>query len=101
MPCRFCGGKSTLYGLRRGVHRACASKLHLSSSTQPTAEERLAQGDLEDTFMGGVCGANTIVHEYHIAFNAWKRCRKRVDAREEHYKGIHDRFLRDQVFRES
>ena len=39
--------------------------------------------------------------EYHVAFNAWKRCRKRVDAQEEHYKGIHDRFLRDQVYRES
>ena len=29
--------------------------------------------------------------EYHIAFNAWKRCRKRIDG-QEHYKGIHDRF---------
>ena len=34
--------------------------------------------------------------QYHIAFNAWKRCRKRVDG-----QGIHDRFLRDQVFRDS
>ena len=39
--------------------------------------------------------------KYFIAFNAWKRCRKRVDAQEEHYKGIHDRFLRDQVYRKS
>ena len=39
--------------------------------------------------------------EYFIAWNAWKRCCKRVDAQEEHYKGIHDRFLRDQVYRES
>ena len=39
--------------------------------------------------------------EYHIAYNAWKRCCKRVDGQEEHYKGIHDRFLRDQVYRES
>ena len=39
--------------------------------------------------------------EYHIAFNAWKRCRKRVVSQDEHYKGIHDRFLRDQVYRES
>ena len=36
--------------------------------------------------------------EYHIA---WKRCRKSVGAQEEHYKGMHDRFLRDQVCRES
>ena len=39
--------------------------------------------------------------EYHIAYNAWKRCCKRVDGQEEHYKGIHDRFSRDQVYRES
>ena len=39
--------------------------------------------------------------EYHIAFNAWKRCRKRIDSQDEHYKGIHDRFLKDQVDRES
>ena len=40
-------------------------------------------------------------NEYFIAFNAWRRCRKRVDAQEKHYRGIHDRFLRDQVYRES
>ena len=39
--------------------------------------------------------------EYHIAFNAWKRCRKRVDGQEEPYEGIHDCFLRDPVFRDS
>ena len=39
--------------------------------------------------------------EYRKAFNAWKRCRKRVVSQDEHYKGIHDRFLRDQVYRES
>ena len=39
--------------------------------------------------------------EYHIAWNAWKRCCKRVDSQGEHYKGIHDRFLRDRVYRES
>ena len=36
--------------------------------------------------------------QYHIAFNAWKRCRERVDGQEEHYEGTHDRFQRDQVF---
>ena len=39
--------------------------------------------------------------EYQKACNAWKRCRKRVDAQEEFYKGFHDRFLGDQVYRES
>ena len=39
--------------------------------------------------------------EYRVAWNAWKRCCKRVDSRGEHFKGVHDRFLRDQVYRES
>ena len=39
--------------------------------------------------------------EYYIAWNAWKRCCKRVDSQGEHYKGIQDRFLRDQVYRDS
>ena len=39
--------------------------------------------------------------EYHTAWNVWKRCCKRVDSQGEHFKGIHDRFLRDQVYRES
>ena len=36
--------------------------------------------------------------EYHIAYNAWKRCCKRVDGQEEHYKGIHDRFNETEFF---
>ena len=39
--------------------------------------------------------------EYHIAWNACKRCCKRVDSQGEHFKGIYDRFLRGQVHRES
>ena len=39
--------------------------------------------------------------EYCIAWNAWKRCCKRVDSQGEHFKGIHDRFLSDQVYREA
>ena len=39
--------------------------------------------------------------EYHTAWNAWKRCCKRVDSQGEHFTGIHDRFLRDHVYRES
>ena len=39
--------------------------------------------------------------EYHVAWNAWKRCCKRVDSQGEHFKSIHDRFHRDQVYRES
>ena len=36
--------------------------------------------------------------EYHIAWNAWKRCFKKVDSQGGHFTGIHDRFLRDPVF---
>ena len=39
--------------------------------------------------------------EYHIAWNAWKRCCKKVDSQGEHVTGIHDRFLRDPVYRGS
>ena len=39
--------------------------------------------------------------EYQMAWNAWKRCCKKVDSQSEHFTGIHDRFLTDPVFRES
>ena len=46
-------------------------------------------------------GATPWCSTRHIAWNAWKRCCKRVDSQGEHFIGIHDRFLRDQVYRES
>ena len=46
-------------------------------------------------------GKTAVQREYHMAWNAWKRCCKKVDSQGEHFKGIHDRFLRDPVFRES
>ena len=39
--------------------------------------------------------------EYHMAWNAWKRCCKKVDSQGEQFTDIHDRFLRDPVYRES
>ena len=39
--------------------------------------------------------------EYHIAWNAWKRWCKKVDSQVGHFTGIHDRYLRDPVHRES
>ena len=36
-----------------------------------------------------------------MAWNAWKRCCKNVDSQGEHVTGIHDRFLRDPVYRET
>ena len=46
-------------------------------------------------------GKTEVQREYHLAWNAWKRCCKKVDSQGERYTGIHDRFLRDQVYRES
>ena len=40
-------------------------------------------------------------NEYHVAWNAWKRCCKKVDSQGEFFTGIHDQFLRDPVYRES
>ena len=40
-------------------------------------------------------------HSTIIAWNAWKRCCKKVDSQGEHFTGIHDRFLRDPIYRES
>ena len=39
--------------------------------------------------------------EYHMAWDAWKSCCKKVDSQGEHFTGIDDRFLRDPVNRES
>ena len=39
--------------------------------------------------------------EYHFAWNAWKRCCKKVHSQGGHITGIHDRFLIDPVHRES
>ena len=39
--------------------------------------------------------------EYQKAWSAWKRCCKKVDSQCGHFTGIHHRFLRDPVYRES
>ena len=46
-------------------------------------------------------GKTEVQRKYHMAWNAWKRCCKNVDSQGEHFAGIHDRFLRDPVHRES
>ena len=46
-------------------------------------------------------GKTEELKEYHIAWNPWKRCCKKVDSQSDHVTGIHDRFLRDPVYRES
>ena len=39
--------------------------------------------------------------EYHMTWNVWKRCCKKVDSQGEHFTDFHHRFLRDPVYRES
>ena len=46
-------------------------------------------------------GKTEVQREYHMAWNVWKRCCKKVDSQGEHFTGTHDRFLRDPVYRES
>ena len=46
-------------------------------------------------------GKTEVQKEYHQAWNARKRCCKKVDAQGGHFTGIHDRFLRDPVYHES
>ena len=46
-------------------------------------------------------GKTEVQREYHMAWNARKRCCKKIDSQSEHFTSIHDRFLRDPVFRES
>ena len=46
-------------------------------------------------------GKTEVQREYHLAWNAWKKCCNKVDSQGEHVTGIHDRFLRDPVHRES
>ena len=52
-------------------------------------------------FHGARHGKTEEQKEYHFAWNAWKRCCKKIDSQGEHFTGINDRFLRDQVYRES
>ena len=46
-------------------------------------------------------GKTEVQREYHRAWNAWKRCCKKVDSQGGHFTGSHDRFLRDPIYRES
>ena len=44
-------------------------------------------------------GKTEVQREYYTAWNAWKRCCKKVVSQGEHFTGTHDRFLRDPVYR--
>ena len=55
----------------------------------------------KDATQGAGHGKTEVQREHNLAWNAWKRCCKKVDSQGEHFTGIHDRFLRDPVYRES
>ena len=55
----------------------------------------------KDATHGPRHGKTEVQREYHLAWNAWKRCCKKVDSQGEHFTCTHDRFLRDPVYRES
>ena len=55
----------------------------------------------KDATHGARHGKTEVQREYHMAWNAWKRCFKKRDSQGEHFTGNHDRFLRDPVYRET
>ena len=50
---------------------------------------------------GARYGKTKVQREYHLAWNAWKRCCKKVDSQGEHFTSTHNRFLGDPVYRKS
>ena len=46
-------------------------------------------------------GKTEVQREYDLVWNAWKRCCEKVGPQGGHFTGIHDRVLRDPVYRES
>ena len=50
---------------------------------------------------GALHGITEEQKEYQKAWNAWKRCCKKVDSQGGHFTGVHDGFLRDPVYRET
>ena len=49
----------------------------------------------------GARHGKTEEQKIHMAWNAWKRCCKKVDSQGEHFTGVQDRFFRGPVYRES
>ena len=92
-----------LYWSQRMIYCTCGQFLVESESRRKSNKLRLdALAIPHDAIKKGRChgarhGKTEEQKEYHTAFNAWKRCRQRVDAQEEHCKGIHGRFRESQL----
>ena len=89
------------------VYCTCGQFLTDSESRRKFHKLRLDANSIPDYVInkgaahGARHGKTEVQREYHMAWNAWKRCCKKVDSQGEHFTGIHDRFLRDPVYRES
>ena len=96
-----------LYWNQGIVYCTCGQRLIYSESRRNCNRLRLDALSIPNYVMkegvthGARHGKTEEQKEYHIAWNAWKRCCKKVDSQGEHFTGVHDRFLRDPVYRES
>ena len=96
-----------LYWNQGIVYCTCGQCLIFSESRRKLNKLRLdALSIPHNVIKKGRChgarhGKTEVQREYHMDWNAWKRCCKKVDSQGEHFTGIHDRFLRDSVCRES
>ena len=97
----------TVFCIGIKVYGTCGQCLIYSESRRFFHKLRLDAISIPDYVIkkGGTHGARhgktEVQREYYLALNARKRCCKKVDSQGEHFTGIHDRFLRDPVYRES
>ena len=95
-----------LYWNQRIVYCTCGQCLIYSELKRKFNKLRLDAISIPDYVIkkGATHGARhgkTEVQREYMAWNAWKRYCKIVDSQGEHCTGIHDRFLREPVYRES
>ena len=96
-----------LYWNQGIVYCTCGQCLTYSESRRKFHKLRLDAISIPDYVIkkgathGARHGKTEVQREYHMAWNAWKRCCKKVDSQGEHFTDIHDRFLRDPVYRVS
>ena len=96
-----------LYWNQGIVNCTCGQCLIYSESRRKLKKLRLDANSIPDYVIkkgdthGARHGKTQVQREYHMAWNVWKRCCKKVDSQGEHFTGIDDRFLRDPVYRES
>ena len=85
----------------------CGQCLIYSESLRKFNRRRLDAMSLPNYVMkkgathGARHGKTEVQRKYHLSWNAWTRCCNKVDSQGGHFTGIHDRFLRDPVYRES